>query len=203
MRRLLPLLSIFLSAPLLLAPIRYQTGHESIILAPTQGTASSSYALPAATVLKSPTVITLSPTVLPAVSGTAKGLTKVSSTVVQKTITVIVAPEPLMASATAIICNKGLQTVAEMAINSYQQQRQQAAMNLVIASTVAAAEAAQRHYPLLTATQESLGKLQSNTPQLKELRTAGALALAACKNPLAPAYKKPAPGSRIPVPRPD
>lgn len=210
MRRFLPLLSVVLAAPLLLAPIRYQTGEDSVILAPAQGPASTSYALPAAVGLSSPTVITLSPTVLPEVSGTVAGTsgsTAVAAvtptTAPPRQVVVVVAAEPLMPSTTAIVCARALKTMSDIAILSYQQQRQQASMNLVITGSLAAAEAAERHYPLLTATQEGLEKLKSNTPQLVQMRTAGALALAACKNPQGPAYNKVAPGSRIPVPRPD
>lgn len=203
--RFLPLLAV----PLLLAPVRYQTGEGSILLAPSQGAASASYALPAAVGLRAPTVITLSPTVGAAgVSATGPGVVAkaASGTVVRagagaKQVVVVVAAEELMPSATAVVCMRALKMTAEMAVLSYQQKRQQATMNMAIAATLAAGEASERHYPLLTATREGLGKIASGTPQNNEITTAASMALMACANP--GVRGRVAPGSRVPVPRPD
>lgn len=190
MRRLALLL---LLAPPLLAPVRYQSGEDTITLNPSQGPSKRAFELPSAAPLGSPTVIMLSPTV---VSGT------LTATPARVTPTAPAAAKPsnLMPETSAMICLTALKTVADLTLLSYSQQRQPAAIKLVVAANLGAAEASNLTYPNLREFTEAFGNLRFNTPQKRELNSLVATAQSACANPRpAPV----APGSRIPIPRPN
>jgi len=188
-------LSLLLLTPLLLAPIRYQSGDETILLNPSQGPSKNSIQLPAAAPLTSPTVITVSPSFLlpQATTPTTPSPTAPKSTAP--------AAANLMPPTTALICKKALEMLGELTVLSYQQNRSQPVMNLTIAAAAAAGQASARVYPALTALPENFAKLSYYTPQYPQIREAVAAAQNVCRNPHA-SYR-PAPGSRIPVPRPN
>jgi hypothetical protein len=64
------LLVALLIAPLLLAPVRLKDSTPSFFTPPAKGPAPESYSLPAAAPLTTPTVIMVSPTLIPLVSET-------------------------------------------------------------------------------------------------------------------------------------
>ncbi|MBI1308417.1 MAG: hypothetical protein GC129_00965 [Proteobacteria bacterium] len=188
--------AILLLSPLLLAPIRYQSGDETITLNPSQGPAKTAIELPAAGPLTSPTVIMVSPSfLLP---------TPITPTTPSPTDTnheSRVTNNDLMPETSALICKKALETLAEITVLSYQQARSQPVMNLTIAAATAAGQATARVYPTLTALPLNFAKLPYYTPQYPQIRAGVEASQATCRNPNASYH--PAPGSRIPVPRPN
>lgn len=200
-----------LLTPLLLAPVRYQSGDETILLAPSQGPSKAAFALPAAGALSSPTVIEVSPTLLsptiPVSAGTTPSSTtqsspkapaEASAPPVTRYQTPI--PSDEMPATAAIICTESLKAVIDISLLSYQQKQQRAVAKVTMAATVAGTEAEARRYPNLGPLLESLNQISFGTPQKRELQASVANAQTACANPNPRAS---APGSRIPVERPN
>lgn len=202
-----------LLTPPLLAPVRYQSGDETIMLNPAQGPSKAAFALPSANALSSPTVIAVSPTLLsPTALVTPSAVT--SSTPSPTTSAAAkTAPSPLpppgngsrvtdyeMSEVTALMCTNALKAVIDISLLSYQQKQQSAVAKITMAATIAGTEAEARHYPNLTALNTAESNLSFGTAQKRELQAALTNVRTICANP------NPAPltpGSRIPIERPN
>ena len=185
--------------PFLLAPVRFQQGQEDLLLTPSAAPAARSISLPAAVALTSPTVIPVSPTVL---SATTPGQT--SPTISSPSIVSSATKVPSNAGPTAVqaqLCQHGMNSLSQLAILSYQQQRQQGSMNLTIAAAAAAALAGNGQWPNLVPVQQAFRSLAWRTPQRNEITQIYQASLALCTQPGGANVRQPS--GRISVPRPN
>lgn len=194
--RLHPLFALA-AAPLLLAPVRLDDATPAGLQGLAQSPAPQSYSLPAAAVLATPTVIMVSPTLMPWVNVSPS----VSPTVLKRQPQVAANPNA-MPQISAEVCVRALATTTDIALQSYREKQQKPTSTLVIAASMAASQASAQEWPTLTAFGNALSALPFNTPLKAEIRTAANASLKLCANPN-PAPRKAIPGSRIPVPRPD
>lgn len=176
-----------LLAPALLAPIRYQSGPDNIILTPTRGAAEPALALPAAAPISTPLVITLSPTVASKVifsTSPSQAISPTSPTIVSISKTVPNSPPTapqIMPKPMAKVCSQALQAITEIALISYQTQRQTTLATIAMAATAGAEKAAQQTYPALGTLAESMANLDLTTPHRKQLKSLWESAQTACR----------------------
>lgn len=184
---MLRLLLVLLAAPLLLAPVRLRDSTPGFFSAPVTGPAPESYSLPPAEALITPTVIFVSPTLVPGasptiISGTLNLPLQVTPTAPQPQVIIIqqqAAPN-LMNPTAAALCVRGMDLVQNIAMLSYGQERSQATMTLSLAAAAAMGEAANRQWPNLTAFNKAVRSLPWFYPNKTELRDAVIAARTLC-----------------------
>lgn len=179
-----------LLAPLLLAPVRLQDSTPAFFIPPAKGPAPESYSLPSAEPLTSPTVIFVSPTVLPQ-------LPEISPAVVLSPSLNLpqppLAPTPtvqppqagylppnLMSPTQAALCQRALLLVQDLSLLSYEQKRSPRVLKLSLAAATALPETRARHWPNLAAFNNAADSLPWFQPQRAEMKDAAAAVQTLC-----------------------
>jgi|GEM_PF-5442420 len=187
----LRVLAVALVAPSMLAGIRLNTSDTLVIQSddiPAFTPAIGSQALPSAGALVTPTLILVSPSILPPqqeVSPVIVPPTQASSaTVPVKIIKVIQVVNPnAMPQVNAQLCGRAMGLVSQLTLLSYQQERNKPVMTLNAAATLAAAQATAGQWPQLSGFNKAASGLPWSTPQKKDIQTAIAAARNLCNNP--------------------
>jgi hypothetical protein len=178
-----------LAAPLLLAPVRFQQGSESLILTPSQAPTgprgTPAVMLPSPTL--GPAIIQVSPTraPLPTIPSDTSFPVQVTlpAPTSPSTPSPTLVPSSLGMPATqAAICVRALSMVNDIAALSMEQSGRENLVPLTIAAAIAQVQAAQGNWP-------NLAPLRAEgvpffTPNRAELRQALGYAASFCQNPV-------------------
>ena len=179
MRFLLAFAALLLS-PFLLAPVRLKDASPDFFQPLSQSPAPESYSLPAAEPLITPTVIPVSPTLMPYPSPTVPPVSSTLSLPLPPSPTVsapqvksitILSPDTMSATSSAL-CQRGMVLVQNLAMLSYQAKPNQKLMNIGLATAATARQAAAGQWPDMTAFDNATGNLPWFQPQMDELKQA-------------------------------
>lgn len=179
-----------LLAPLLLAPVRLRDSTPSFFTPPGQSPAPEAFSLPAAEPLITPTVVQVSPTLVPESSTSPTDIP--SSTLnlplpPSPTVVPSVSPRPqaspnpnLMTPTSAAMCQRALLLVKDIGMVSYEQKRNPAVLKLALASAAALPEVRARQWPNLAAFRNAESDLPWFFPSRAEVKDAAGAANALC-----------------------
>lgn len=173
--------------PLLLAPVRFQQGNETLLLQPS--TAPTGPRGKVAVALPSPTVIDISPTraafpnsALPAAGGVASP-TMVSPTPAVAPAVAARPPAPAgISPQQAALCVRALTMLTDLSAISMKQSGRENLVELSIAAAIAQVQAAQGQWPNLAGLRRGVPLL---TPNRAELKQALEYSQRFCANPAA------------------
>ena len=182
---------VLLAAPLLLAPVRLQDSTPAFFIPPAKGPAPESYSLPAAEPLTTPTVIYVSPSLLPPDISPTPAAPAVSPSLnlpqppVAATPTVqppqaMYNPPNLMTPTQAALCQRALLLVQDLAMVSYEQKRSPRVLKLSLAATTALPGVRTRHWPVLVAFTNASNNLPWFQPQRAEMKDAAQAVATLC-----------------------
>lgn len=185
------ILLTLLVAPLLLAPVRLKDSSPGFFIPPAKGPAPEAYSLPAAEPLAAPTVIVVSPTLVPdtpAVSPTETVSPSLNLPVPPVTPTPTVLPpqagvvyQPdLMTPTAAALCQRTLLLAKDLGMVSYEQKRNPRVLKFSLAASVALPEVRARQWPVLTAFNNAADDLPFFQPQRAEMKDAAEAVLKLC-----------------------
>ncbi|RYD42598.1 MAG: hypothetical protein EOP85_11040 [Verrucomicrobiaceae bacterium] len=182
------ILLALLVAPLLLAPVRLKDSSPGFFIPPAKGPAPESYSLPSAEPLITPTVILVSPTLVPAVTPTSPSLNLPQAPVVPVPVqqlppgTVYIVPD-LMSPTQAALCQRTLLLAKDLGMLSYEQKRSPRVLKFAMAASVAIPEVSARKWPVLTAFINATDDLPYFQPQKAEMRDAAEAVRSLCLRP--------------------
>ncbi|RYG59524.1 MAG: hypothetical protein EON60_10180 [Alphaproteobacteria bacterium] len=183
------ILLAFLLAPLLLAPVRLKDSSPGFFIPPAKGPAPESYSLPSAEPLITPTVILVSPTLVPAVTPTVSPSLNLPQPPV---VTVPVQQLPpggvyimpdLMSPTQAALCQRTLLLAKDLGMLSYEQKRNPRVLRFSMAASVAIPEVTARKWPVLTAFVNATDDLPFFQPQRAEMKDAAEAVRSLCLRP--------------------
>ena len=185
----LRVLAVAMVAPLMLAGIRLN-GEGTLQVNTTDAPsgfapAAQSQILPSAGVLATPTLILVSPSILPGQPSpsTAPSATTAPGTAPVQVIRVITVNPNAMPKVSAELCGRAMGLVSQLTLLSYQQKRNKKVMTLNAAATLATAQAAAGVWPQMAGFNSAVANLPWRFPQKDDILTAVKAARALCLNP--------------------